>query len=314
MVRVGQAASRSAKPRPAGASSSASPQRLDLVVEAVHGDPSLLVAHRGQQVDQRPQRVGGDPAPVARVQRPVGPPCPQLEAGDPPDPEHQPPAAARVDRPVAPDHQVGGEPSPLAGGEGGQVGRADLLLAVQQHLDRAGQLAPGRQQALDGQELGQVLALVVGRAAAVQAAVADLGLERRAGPGVQGVGRLHVVVAVHEHGGGAWRAGAVAEDQRPAGGPSHPRLQAGGGHQVAGVAGRGGHPLAGGAHAGGPHPGGQALHERVPVGVDVGEHVVQAVRAGPAQRFRGVEASAFRSGRKRRFLPSLSQVGARLST
>jgi hypothetical protein len=29
---------------------------------------------------------------------------------------------------------------------------------------------------------------------------------------------------------------------------------------------------------------------------------------------RGVEASAFRPGRKRRFLPSLSQVGARLST
>ena len=48
-----------------------------------------------------------------------------------------------------------------------------------------------------------MLALVVGATAAVQAASADLGLERRAGPGVQQVGRLHVVVAVHEHGGGA---------------------------------------------------------------------------------------------------------------
>ena len=267
------------------------PQRLDLVGEPLDRDPAVAVPHGGQQVDQRPQRVGDDAAPVARVQRPVGPPGPQLEAGDPPDPEHQPPAAGRVDRPVAPDDQVGGEPLALAPGEAGQVGRADLLLAVQQHLDRAGELAPGGQQALDGQELGQVLALVVGAAAAVQAAVADLGLERRAGPGVQRVGRLHVVVAVDEHGGGPGRPGPVAEDQRPAGRLLDGRLQPGRGHQVAGVAGGPGHALAGGAHARDPDPAGQALHERRPVGVDVGEHVVQP---GPGRPAHGVLGSSHR--------------------
>jgi hypothetical protein len=256
----------------------------------------------------------GRPRPSCRSAASGWPPGSQLEAGDPPDPEHQPPAAARVDRPVAPDHQVGGEQLALGGREPGQVGRADLLLAVQQHLDRARQLAPGGQQALDGQELGQVLAFVVGAAAPVQPAVADLGLERRAGPGVQRVGGLDVVVAVDEHGGGAGRPGPVAQDQRPAGRPGHRRLEAGGGDQVAGVTGRLGHALAGGAHARGPDPAGQPLHERRPVGVDVGEHVVQPGPGRPAQRFRGVEASAFRPGRKRRFPLSLSQVGARLST
>ena len=143
-----------------------------------------------------------------------------------------------------------------------------------------------------------MLALAVGRAAAAQAAVADLGLERRAAPGVQGVGGQHVVVAVHEH-VGAPGAGA-AEDQRPAGGPatrlaSRPAAA----DQVAGVAGRGGHPLAGGAHAG-VRTHGQALHERVPVVVDVGEHVVQAVRAGPAHGVLGSSQRLVMSGRPAR--------------
>ena len=83
MVRVGQAASRSAKPRPAGASSSARPSSA-LTASTSTGsrsraarsaapsgstwspNPSTViraagVLHRGQQVDQRPQRVGATP-------------------------------------------------------------------------------------------------------------------------------------------------------------------------------------------------------------------------------------------------------------
>jgi hypothetical protein len=166
-------------------------------------------------------------------------------------------------------------------GQGGQVGGADLLLAVQQHLDRAGQLAGDGQQALGGPQLGQMLALVVGAAAAVQAAVADLRLERRAGPGVQRVGRLHVVVAVDEHGGRGRRPGPLTEDQRPARAVEDGRLQAGRGDQVAGVAGGRGHALAGGADAGPPDPAGQAVHELLVVGVDVGEHIARPGPAGP---------------------------------
>ena len=77
----------------------------------------------------------------------------------------------------------------------------------------------GGQQVADGRDLEVDLALVVGGATGVQAAVAHGRLERWGGPLLQRVGRLHVVVAVDEsgrcigpgvqpvgvHGGGAGR-------------------------------------------------------------------------------------------------------------
>jgi hypothetical protein len=68
----------------------------------------------------------------------------------------------------------------------------------------------------------------------------------------------------------------MAEHQRPAGGLRDPRVQAGAGDQAVGVAGRLGHALTGRADARLPDPAGQALHELVPVPVDVGEDVVEA--------------------------------------
>ena len=76
---------------------------------------------------------------------------------------------------------------------------AGLLFAVaaEAHVDR--QLAGLRELARGGEQHVQ-LALVVDGAAAVEVAVADLGLERRRVPQLERVGRLHVEVAVAEDG------------------------------------------------------------------------------------------------------------------
>jgi len=95
-----------------------------------------------------------------------------------------------------------------------QVGAADLLLAVEQHLDIAGQLAIAGAQRLHAEDLRQVLAFVVAGAAPVQAAVAQGRLEGRARPGLDRVGRLYVVVAVDQHGQPVRARGPGAEHDR----------------------------------------------------------------------------------------------------
>ena len=72
---------------------------------------------------------------------------------------------------------------------------ADLLLAVGEHPHVHPELA-GRREVEGGAEEGVEVALVVARPAAVDVAVAHLGLERRARPQVERPGRLDVVVAV----------------------------------------------------------------------------------------------------------------------
>jgi hypothetical protein len=76
----------------------------------------------------------------------------------------------------------------------------DLLLAVGQHAHVHAQLARGGQVERGPQD-GVEVALVVGDPAAVEPAVADRGLERRALPQVERADGLHVVVAVGDHGG-----------------------------------------------------------------------------------------------------------------
>ena len=76
---------------------------------------------------------------------------------------------------------------------------AGLLLAVAAEADVDRQLAGPRELARGGEQHVE-LALVVDRAAPVEVAVADLGLERIALPELERVGRLHVEVAVAEDG------------------------------------------------------------------------------------------------------------------
>ena len=97
----------------------------------------------------------------------------------------------------------------VRGEEGGEVLGAQLLLALDQHPDVARERPVDREQRLDRRERREDLALVVGDAARVEAAVADLGLERRRVPELVRSRGLDVVVAVDEDGRCARRRGAT---------------------------------------------------------------------------------------------------------
>ena len=62
--------------------------------------------------------------------------------------------------------------------------------------------------------MSQHLALVIGGTAGPDPSVTDFGLERIAGPEVQRVHRLHVVMAVDEHGAPIRQMGVAGDDHR----------------------------------------------------------------------------------------------------
>jgi hypothetical protein len=95
----------------------------------------------------------------------------------------------------------------VVGEERVDAGRAGLLLALDEELEVDRQATVGGQKMADGGELEVDLPLVVGGAARVQAAVAHGRLEGRAGPQLERVDRLHVVVTV-DGDRGRLRAGA----------------------------------------------------------------------------------------------------------
>ena len=148
-------------------------------------------------------------------------------------------------------------------------------------------------------EVGHDAGLVVGGAAAVEAAGALGGLERRGRPQLVAAGRLDVVVGVEQHGRRAGRGGPVGDDRRGAAvrrddpdvGPPAPAGQRGDGlgaaPRVVGVRGVG--PDARDADEAleiGPRTGQNARHG----GGEVGGQVVAAVfpaRSGTAPMLRG---------------------------
>ena len=95
-----------------------------------------------------------------------------------------------------------------------EVRAADLFLALENDPDVHRQPAVLLQVRLDGLEVHEDLALVVGRAARVDLAVADGRLERRRLPQVERIDRLHVVVAVEQDRRRALRAEPVAVHDR----------------------------------------------------------------------------------------------------
>ena len=118
-------------------------------------------------------------------------------------------------RPVVPgvaDHgHVGAEQIRVPLHELGEVGGGALLLALDQELHRDGHVVPERPQrgGVDHDPR-----LVVGGAAPVQAAVADLGFERRRVPLLERAFRLDVVVGVQQDGRRALRPVDLAEHRR----------------------------------------------------------------------------------------------------
>ena len=170
---------------------------------------------------------------------------------------------------------------------------ADLLLALYDERQVARQLGAGLEIRLDRLEMGEVLALVVAGAAREEVAAAKRRLERRAVPQLERLGRLNVVVAVHEK----VRLGAVAparrggSDDRVAAGPVHARLEAkrlGVTGEPAGAVGHVFFVRALRRHAGEAQILDQLVDEPLPVGIDVFLQLIhewesalgQAARAG----------------------------------
>ena len=93
-----------------------------------------------------------------------------------------------------------------------EVHAPDFFLAFEDDLHVHRQAAVLLQVRLDRLEVHEHLSLVVRGAARVDFAVADGRLERRRFPQIEGVDRLHVVVAVKKDGRRARRAEPVAVD------------------------------------------------------------------------------------------------------
>ena len=92
---------------------------------------------------------------------------------------------------------------------------ADLFFAFDQELEIDGQLARVHgAQRFGGLDVHVHLPFVVGRAAGVDVAVVNGGLEGRRMPKLQRIGRLDVVVAVAKHGGLAGGVQPIAIDER----------------------------------------------------------------------------------------------------
>ena len=102
----------------------------------------------------------------------------------------------------------------MLGEERGEAGRADLLLALGEHLHVAGQRAGRVEPCPHDGEVRDHARLVVGGAATEQAAVDLAGLERVAAPTIDEAGRLDVVVRVQQHRGRAGRVRPLADHVR----------------------------------------------------------------------------------------------------
>ena len=105
----------------------------------------------------------------------------------------------RVDIALFPNGPVAGEQFLVLLYELGNVGAADLFFAFHDEGDAAGQpVVIGRAHRIHGGETGDQFALVVDGPACIERAFAHGGLERRRGPQLQWLRRLHVVVVVEE--------------------------------------------------------------------------------------------------------------------
>src|SRR5690606_21110221 len=152
-------------------------QRLDTLLEALDLDDAVLVVEGGEDLGQRPDRVGDGPTVHPRVKVAPGTPDLELHGRQAPRPYRHRRNADAVDTAVGADGEVGSEHFTVLLEELGQVGAADLLFP----FDEEGQVY-GRQAAVGGVSLHRLdgdehAALIVTGAAAVDLAVADLGFE-----------------------------------------------------------------------------------------------------------------------------------------
>ncbi len=188
--------------------------RFVVVPAAVEGGVAVLVDQRRQHLREREHRIGHRAAGHAAVHRTVERADPHVEIGETAQRVGEP---GRADRPVAgvgEEQDVGPEGFDVRLEEGGQRRRADLLLALDEHLHVARQFAGGAQPGPDRGDVRDRARLVVGGAAAEQPAVVLAGFERIARPARHVPGRLHVVVRVEQDGGRVGAVGPLADDVR----------------------------------------------------------------------------------------------------
>src|SRR5262249_61678876 len=120
-------------------------------------------------------------------------------------------------RAVGGDQRVGGEQVAVLGADLAQAGRADLLAHLEQPFGVEAEPAALLEHRGERRDVDRVLALVVGGAAAVVAAVSLDELPGREAGLPAGVEPAdHVAVAVDQHGPQAGTLDALAEQERPA--------------------------------------------------------------------------------------------------
>ena len=173
---------------------------------------------RGDEPCQRLQRVGDAAAMTAGMEVLGG-------AGQREFQRREPAIGNRDGRLVGPphgavgrQHEIGLQLVGMGAHEILEMRAAELLLALDHQLEVDRQPACGLEIGLRRLDRNQHRPLVVRDAAGVEAVVADLWRERRAEPFLQRVGRLHVVVPVHQDGRLAGRTQPAACHDRVAGG------------------------------------------------------------------------------------------------
>ena len=188
----------------------------DAVAEARHGDGAVGVVQRGHERGDALRGVGRQAAVLARVQVVLGPAQGGGEVDDAAQARDDGRAPGGVLAGVRHQQHVRGQAPAEVVRALGKEAAAALLLPLEDDADgrEARAARDGRAQAL---QEGEPLALVVLRAAGVDAAAALGGLEGRRLPQGDGVDGLDVVVAVEQDGAGAFVGGALGQDERRGG-------------------------------------------------------------------------------------------------
>jgi len=119
---------------------------------------------------------------------------------------------------------IGGEQFFVRGDEGGQARTTALFLAIEEELDVTGERHSRRAKGVDRLQVGEQIALGVGRPAPVHDAVAYLSAEWRPRPFSERLGGLDIVVVIdHEGRRVGIRRADLAVDNRQADGFHHAR-------------------------------------------------------------------------------------------
>ena len=189
-------------------------ERADVVVEAGDGHRAVGLVQAGEELRQRVQRILDRAAVPARVE--IAP-----RAGDD-DLEREEPLGRDRDRglrgpphrAVRRDDEVRFELAAVVSQDAGEARASDLLLALEEEAHVQRQRPERVQERLRNLQRDEHRALVVGRAARVDAPVADGRRERRRHPLGLVPRRLHVVVAVDEYRRRARRLEPFAEHDR----------------------------------------------------------------------------------------------------